>query len=178
MEKGSKHTKKAIKNMIKAQGHRSEVTREKMGISMRGKQHSKTTKLKMSKSHKGLNTWSKGRKLSAKTCRKMGLSRKGPKNPAWKGGISSKHDKLRSSAKLGIWRKRVFARDNYICQKCGQRGYRLNAHHIFNFTEYPSLRRDINNGITFCEKCHRRFHRLYGTYYNTPEQVLEFMENK
>ncbi|MGX8833996.1 HNH endonuclease [Amedibacillus sp. YH-ame6] len=57
------------------------------------------------------------------------------------------------------WRKNVFERDNYICQDCNKKGGTLNAHHLKKFKDYPKLRYDVNNGITLCEKCHRRRHK-------------------
>lgn len=54
------------------------------------------------------------------------------------------------------WRRSVFERDNYTCKKCGQRGGRLQAHHIKPYKEYLDLRYDINNGQTLCVDCHKR----------------------
>jgi 5-methylcytosine-specific restriction endonuclease McrA len=54
------------------------------------------------------------------------------------------------------WRKKVYLRDNHTCQwpGCKYKG-RLNAHHIHKWANYPSLRYDINNGVTLCYKHHK-----------------------
>ena len=79
------------------------------------------------------------------------------------------------------WKNKVFKRDNYTCQCCGKRGGNLNAHHLYNFAEYKDLRYEVDNGITFCERCHlinypNSFHSIYGEKNNTPEQVYEFIK--
>ena len=60
----------------------------------------------------------------------------------------------RGSAFDREWRAAVFARDNYTCQICGQRGGKLNAHHIKPFKAYPHLRLELSNGQTLCLSCH------------------------
>ena len=57
------------------------------------------------------------------------------------------------------WREAVYERDNYTCQKCGERGGKLNAHHIKPYAKYSKLRHDVSNGITLCEKCHKAIHK-------------------
>lgn len=56
------------------------------------------------------------------------------------------------------WRKSVYERDAYTCQKCGKKGGRLNAHHIKPYASYMELRYSVPNGITLCEMCHKCEH--------------------
>ena len=60
------------------------------------------------------------------------------------------------------WRTAVYERDDYTCQKCFKKGIRFNAHHIEGFAENKDLRTDMDNGITLCEQCHKKFHIKYG----------------
>lgn len=52
------------------------------------------------------------------------------------------------------WRKAVFMRDRYTCQRCQKKGGYCIAHHIKPWAEYPDLRYDVSNGETLCEQCH------------------------
>jgi len=67
----------------------------------------------------------------------------------------------RYSPEAELWRKAVFARDDYTCQMCGVRnrkgnGYtvRLEADHIKPFAYFPDIRYDVSNGRTLCRPCH------------------------
>jgi hypothetical protein len=68
-------------------------------------------------------------------------------------------DKSRSCSEYSEWRYSVFIRDNWTCKNCGQRGGKLNAHHIKKWSEYPSLRFELDNGITLCKECHKVEHK-------------------
>jgi len=69
----------------------------------------------------------------------------------WSGGYS------RGYILDNDWRKRVFERDGFMCQNCGDTGY-LEAHHIKSWKDYPELRSNLNNGITLCLNCHYAVH--------------------
>lgn len=122
------------------------------------------------------------------TCRKCeneraGMERRGANNRFWKGGINGENDTLRHRSEYKNWRDLIYNRDNYTCQCCGKAGGRLNAHHIYPFSDYEDLRYSVDNGLTLCENCHDStkdgsFHNLYGTHNNTPEQLREYILNK
>ena len=84
--------------------------------------------------------------------------RYGPNHHNWKGGCTPANNKIRGSGQYDEWRKKVFLRDSWTCQHCSQVGGGLNAHHIMSFSDYPSLRFEVNNGITLCEACHSQVH--------------------
>lgn len=97
------------------------------------------------------------------------------------GFSTSEQHMARNNTYYKEWKNNVFKRDNYTCQCCGKRGGNLNAHHLYNFAGYEDLRYAVDNGITFCEKCHlinypNSFHSIYGEKNNTPEQVYEFIK--
>ncbi len=73
-------------------------------------------------------------------------------NPPTLGALNRR---LRYSKKMEDWRRAVFERDNYTCQKCEKRGCYLQAHHIKQFAYFPHLRFDLSNGLTLCKKCHK-----------------------
>ena len=96
---------------------------------------------------------------------------KGAKCHFWKGGVAKKNDLIRHSLEYKQWREAVYKRDNYICVLCGYKGgNKLNADHIKRFSEYPTLRFNLDNGRTLCVDCHR------GTenYGNTKKYVNDF----
>ena len=81
---------------------------------------------------------------------------RGERNPNWKGGVTPINESLRKGLKYKTWRSKVFNRDKFTCQICGQVGGRLNSDHIKPFALFPLLRFKISNGRTLCEDCHRK----------------------
>lgn len=74
----------------------------------------------------------------------------------WKGGVTKPNHALRDTVQYKTWRKEVFERDNYTCQRCGKRGGDLEAHHKLPFASHPELRFDVSNGETLCVYCHKQ----------------------
>lgn len=100
-------------------------------------------------------------------------------SPVWKGG--TKYNGIeRATYEYVQWRKSVFQRDHYTCQKCGAKSKKgnavtLNAHHILNWADNAPVRYDVENGITLCKDCHTLFHSKYGKRETTFEQLKLFL---
>ena len=103
-------------------------------------------------------------------------NRTGELSPRWDGGKTPKNKLERDTAKYAEWRKAVFERDSYTCCKCNKGG-KLQAHHLLNFSKHPELRLIIDNGVTLCKACHDLFHVIYGKRNNTPDQYYAFLGN-
>jgi len=161
--KGKKLSKEHIENLKKSH----------IGYKMPEKQ-----KKKISKSLRGNPnlTWMKGKKRTEESRRKQGESISGKNHWKWKGGMDFIKD-IRNSVEYKLWRKSNLERDNFTCQKCNQYGGKFQIHHINNFADFPDKRFAIDNGITFCSKCHQNFHKRYGRKNNTKEQLKEFLLN-
>lgn len=74
--------------------------------------------------------------------------------------------------------KNVYKRDNYTCQCCSKVGNKLNAHHIYGYSEYKELRINVDNGITLCEECHKSYHKQYGYNNNNWKDFRRFLIDK
>lgn len=83
---------------------------------------------------------------------------KGDRHWNWQNGKSKESAIIRQSSESKKWRKLVFEKDNYTCQKCFKKSEKLHAHHKKEFAKYPKLRFELSNGITLCIDCHRFIH--------------------
>lgn len=82
------------------------------------------------------------------------IRQRGDKSHRWQGGKTDETMLFRNSFEYSQWRDAVFTRDDYTCQLCFERGGKLAAHHIREFSKYPDLRLDVRNGVTLCWPCH------------------------
>jgi len=141
----------------------SQETKEKLSVAHMGKVLTPEHIANRTKSQTGL-------KRSLETRMKMSLSKMGDKAPNWKGGISQKNRSERkkhmTTFEYRDWRRRVFERDDYTCQFCGERGGELHADHIKSYLKYPKLRTKLSNGRTLCKKCHMTTDTWGGRCYN------------
>lgn len=151
--------------MIKG-SHHSKETKRKIGKGNLGKRLSEETKRKMSESQmEHFHT--------KETKRKMSEAHQGEKNPNWKGGITSLKNNIRDSFLYRQWRSDIYTRDDFTCRGCNRRGGNLHAHHINTFFDILELNDiktleqalgchelwNINNGVTYCQKCHEEKHQ-------------------
>lgn len=119
----------------------------------------------------------KGKKRSPESVERSAAKRRGvkrldctgEKNFLWKGGITKLSASVRTCMEYRQWKSDVFTRDDFTCQKCGERGVYLHAHHIRSFatimTENDIKSKEqallceelwnINNGQTLCVPCHK-----------------------
>ena len=139
----------------------TEKTKKQISDSERGKVLSDKTKNKISEAY----VLTKAR---LKNITKLGKSQNGKNSSHWKGGVSRAYKTGYWSIEYRAWRKSVFERDNFECQKCSQkRGKYITAHHIKSWRNYPKLRYKISNGITLCEECHSKTDNYKGRVINS-----------
>jgi len=116
----------------------SQATKDKIGNANRGRKLSEKTKEKISKSRKGKylgknNPNFGNHKLKGENNPNFGNHKlKGKNNPMygkygaessnWRGGITPLHRLIRTCDKYNQWRLRIFKKDDFTCQYCGERG--------------------------------------------------------
>lgn len=79
---------------------------------------------------------------------------------------------IRRTKKYRQWRRIIYKRDRYTCQRCGTKTRRkhrlgtfcwnLHAHHIQPIATHPELVFEISNGVTLCQGCHVEVHKERG----------------
>jgi hypothetical protein len=107
--------------------------------------------------------------------RKISASLRGIDFDDWDGFKEAVNSLVRKSVAYQNWRKKIFERDDYTCQKCKKRGKYMIAHHIANFSDNSKLRLEKENGITLCKDCHIDFHDNYTKKNNNLGQIKEYL---
>ena len=109
-----------------------------------------------------------------------GVHRYGENNPNYNPNkTDEEREQQRNIIGYDKWRNEVYKRDNYTCQYCNDnKGGNLVAHHKNSYDWCKEERTDINNGVTLCEECHKKFHDIYGYGNNTKEQFEQFLSDK
>lgn len=99
------------------------------------------------------------------------------KHPLWRADLTPKErEQRRDMVKQKEWSQKVYERDNYTCQKCGDsKGGNLNAHHIIPHSRDRSKAWDLDNGITLCKTCHYEFHNRYSYTRCTEADLAEYL---
>lgn len=133
MKKLSESHKKKISDSLKGRIV-SKETREKLRVSGQSRSHSPESNQKNREAHLG------------------------NKNPRYiKDRSKLKQGRGKISSATIEWRKMVYSRDKWECQlKSDECAGGIEAHHIFNWVDYPTLRYLVNNGITLCHFHHPR----------------------
>lgn len=110
----------------------SEEHRKNLSLKMKGRTHSETARQKNKEAHLG------------------------SRNARWiKDRTKLKRGRGKTNSATIEWRKEVYERDRWICQlKNEECKGRIEAHHIFNWVDFPTLRYVISNGITLCHFHH------------------------
>lgn len=124
----------------------------------------------------GHNSWMNFNKLQQDCgCRECFLLRNRGENHCNYNPNLSDEDRIlnRDYLEYFEWRKSVYKKNNYKCVVCNS-NKNINAHHLYNYADYPLLRTSIDNGETLCQECHIEFHIRYGKSCNTKEQFDEY----
>ena len=104
-------------------------------------------------------TWNKGKAniYSKEYLEKLRIShtgKLGKQASNWRGGMSRAYQTGYYSPEYKQWRRDVFIRDEFTCQRCGIKHIYITAHHIKPWSKFPEFRFAVGNGITLCEDCH------------------------
>lgn len=91
-------------------------------------------------------------------------------------GIPELPESWRRKRHYKTWRNSVLRRDGNCCKLCGDSSA-LVAHHILEARDCPDKRLDLNNGITFCKKCHIKIHKEGSHNFIKPLQEAILVEN-
>ncbi|NMF83262.1 FAD-dependent thymidylate synthase [Nodosilinea sp. P-1105] len=111
--------------------------------------------------------WNKGRKgyrltlstesMEQRRANARMFTKRGADSNFWKGGTATERELI------GAWTRQiapqVHAKFNYICQRCGESGGSLHAHHLVPVFADESLAYEFDNLVSLCKPCHEDLHQ-------------------
>lgn len=98
------------------------------------------------------------------------------KRSNFKGFVSTENIILRQKCKETV-SKECLQKADFTCDKCNEKGGRLNAHHLNGWHWAIEERFELSNLVCLCHGCHSVFHKKYGNRNNTKDQYNEFNKN-
>lgn|SRR3990167_1800295 len=134
------------------------VAKPNAGSFKKGEYPSQRTEFK-----KGMIGPNKGRKFHQTWIENMSQVRKGKSPWNYIDGRSNWRDQGRYGPEWNGIRKKVYLRDNFICQHCAISKVKLHAHHKIPFV--ISKDNSLNNLITLCISCHSKEERKLDIMY-------------
>jgi len=154
-------------------------TKRKLSRAHKGKHLSEKTKEKISEALKGEKSPHYGKHFSEEIRIKMREALKGKRsgknNPNWLGGISFEPYGLEFDNKL---KQKIRKRDNFTCQECGftekQLNYTLPIHHI----DYNKKNNNENNLIALCKSCHMQTNYDRNDWTDYLQQKINSINNR
>ncbi len=166
---------KGRKNPALAERNRQQTGEKNHMFGVKGKNHPS-----FGKKRPDLAEWNRQHKKGKKNPIRAELNRqqKGKDHPNYgkrkENPVTPIYKLVRKCSKYNEWRLMIFGRDNFTCQRCYKKGVYLHAHHkklfsiilkennIITIEQAENCKElwNINNGITYCKKCHEIIHRL------------------
>lgn len=168
---GHKKVGDAQRGKPKTEEHKQNMSKGATG--KKRKAPTNETRAKISKANMGkLRTEETKRKLS-----NAAKLRTGNKNPNYNPHLTKEErEQGRLQDGYNEWVKQIKKSANYTCDCCSKHGCVLHSHHLDGYHWCIERRLDITNGVCLCEKCHKKFHKLYGCKNNTEQQYIEFKQ--
>lgn len=115
---------------------------------------------------------------AAEAARKLSKERLGPKHHRWNHDLTEEERQLRKHQKFILKRtsRSCFERDKFKCAICNS-NEKIHAHHLNSWKYFPDDRLNVDNLITLCDFCHKRYHKLVKLKEVTKENFNIYLKN-